>query len=170
MNTAALKYTKIAASASGFDGSSSTIQEDIVAMIAAKQKKSAAGDANDGKNKKARPVTPGDAKKIPPFFGTSSHLPILMLWYTKWVIPRNSIERPGTSVTAPLIAIALSGTLILTLHAVRAKNGWKMGVAQAPLLLILPMKMNLPLVHQLPLLCQAELIQAAGVAFQPART
>jgi hypothetical protein len=63
MNAASLKFTKISTSSSGFKGSSSTIQEDIVAMVAAtKRKKTASTDSNNAPRK-----TSGEDKKQPPF-------------------------------------------------------------------------------------------------------
>jgi hypothetical protein len=64
MNAASLKFTKIAAEGSGtFEGSASTIQEDIVAMMAtAKRKKSTMSSDSP-----ARPGKAGEEKKLPPF-------------------------------------------------------------------------------------------------------
>jgi hypothetical protein len=66
LNSASLKFTKISSNNSGFDGRSSTVQEDIVAMVAAKHKKPSAGTTSSDAIKKAKLEREG-GKKFPPF-------------------------------------------------------------------------------------------------------
>jgi hypothetical protein len=66
MNEAALKYIKISATSSGFTGSSNTLQEDIVAMVANAKRKKVSNDDRPGKPAAAAKASTAQ-EKPPPF-------------------------------------------------------------------------------------------------------
>lgn len=69
MNSAALKYTKISTTDSGFQGSSNTLQEDIVAMLATAKRKASKASTSPADPKAAGKPTaaPSDKGPEPPF-------------------------------------------------------------------------------------------------------
>jgi hypothetical protein len=66
MNSATIKYIKIA-SAGSFEGSSTTVQEDIVAMVASAAAKRKKGSHGDDSSKGTKDQAPIVEKKHPPF-------------------------------------------------------------------------------------------------------
>jgi hypothetical protein len=62
MNAATLKFIKISAADAGFEGSATTVQEDIVAMVAATKRKKPFPPSDDS----SKPAADSE-KKVPPF-------------------------------------------------------------------------------------------------------
>ena len=121
MNQAVIKYNKIDGNTpEGFKGSSTTIQEDIIAMRAptAKRKRMTTSEKQND-NQKAMMTE----RKLPPFAKFTKVTNTPDSTYSRSVTAKLGTIRPGTTVIVQIIVTAFTGTPTPQRHVARVLIG-----------------------------------------------